>query len=76
MSLREITMQSYPEFPWLVAGDVARVEALLSRLHWLRAGEIVQSCDRAGAGNVNLVLRVQTGERSFVRRQARAWVSR
>ncbi len=76
MSLRTIAIQAHPEFPWLAAGDTVAVESLLRGLNWLRAGESVQSCDRAGEGNMNLVLRVRTGQRSFILKQARPWVEK
>jgi 5-methylthioribose kinase len=76
MSLREINQQTHPEFPWLAAGDTAAVESLLRKLHWLRAGETIQSCDRAGEGNMNLVLRVCTDQRTFILKQARPWVEK
>lgn len=76
MSLREINEAAHPEFPWLQAGDTAAVESLMDRLRWLRAGETVVSCDRAGEGNMNLVLRIQTDQRSVILKQARPWVEK
>jgi 5-methylthioribose kinase len=67
---------AHPGFPWLAPGDTPAVELLLDRLHWLRAGERVNSCDRAGEGNMNLVLRVVTDQRSFILKQARPWVEK
>ncbi len=76
MSFRELTIAAKPEFPWLMAGDCAAVELLMQRLHWLRAGEQVTSCERAGEGNMNLTLRVQTAQRSLILKQARPWVEK
>ncbi len=76
MSLRELTMAARPEFPWLAAGETVPVEALMARLHWLRTGEHVLACDRAGEGNMNLTLRVRTSERSLILKQARPWVEK
>ncbi len=76
MSLREISIAARPDFPWLCAGETAAVEALMRRQHWLRAGERVLACGRAGDGNMNLTLRVRTGERSVVLKQARPWVEK
>jgi len=76
MSLREITMAAQPEFPWLSADDAVGVEALMRRLHWLRAGERIESSGRAGEGNMNLTLRVRTNERSVILKQARPWVEK
>jgi len=76
MSIREIAMAAHPEFPWLAVGDLAGVEALMQRMHWLRAGERVLACERAGEGNMNLALRVGTSERSIILKQARPWVEK
>jgi 5-methylthioribose kinase len=76
MSLRELTIAARPDFPWLSAGEPGPVEALMRRLHWLRAGERVLACDRAGEGNMNLTLRVRTDQRSLVLKQARPWVEK
>jgi 5-methylthioribose kinase len=40
------------------------------------AGEEVGSVEKAGEGNMNLVLRVSTGERTFIVKQARPWVEK
>lgn len=76
MSLRAESMAAHPGFPWLEAGDAEGVESLMRQLNWLRAGEHVESCDTAGEGNMNLTLRVKTGERSMVLKQARPWVEK
>ena len=43
---------------------------------WLLPAESVCALGRAGEGNMNLTLRVQTAERSFILKQARPWVER
>ena len=40
------------------------------------AAESVCGLGRAGEGNMNLTLRVQTEERSFILKQARPWVEK
>jgi len=75
-TLREEAMRAHPDFPWLDAGDAAGVERALASLGWLKPGERVASVARAGDGNMNLTLRVTTGERSFVLKQARPWVEK
>lgn len=69
-------MRQHPDFPWLIAGDVALVEACLASLGWLGPFERVQSCGRAGEGNMNLTLRVETSTRRFILKQARPWVEK
>ena len=67
---------AHPHFPFLTAGDVPAVAALLARLGWLEEGEQVVACDRAGPGNMNLTLRVVTDRRTAVLKQARPWVEK
>ena len=43
---------------------------------WLLPAESVCGLGRAGEGNMNLTLRVQTEERSFILKQARPWVEK
>ncbi len=43
---------------------------------WLLSAESVCGLGRAGEGNMNLTLRVQTEERSFILKQARPWVEK
>jgi len=75
-SLQEEQIAAHPDFPWLEAGNVARVSALFERLNWLRREERVASCDKAGEGNMNLTLRVRTDQRSMILKQARPWVEK
>lgn len=76
MSFRELSIAARPGFPWLSVGDTNAVEQLMQRLNWLRAGEQVLSCDRAGDGNMNLTLRVRTDQRSLILKQSRPWVEK
>lgn len=43
---------------------------------WLEAGERVVHVEPAGAGNMNVTVRVETGKRSFVLKQARPFVAK
>jgi 5-methylthioribose kinase len=69
-------MAREPGFPWLEAGDVAALDAVLADLGWLEPGERVRSGEPAGEGNMNLTLRVVTSDRSFILKQARPWVEK
>jgi 5-methylthioribose kinase len=53
-----------------------KLEGYLRRKGFMAEGEELHSVDRAGEGNMNLTLRVQTSERSLVLKQARPWVER
>jgi 5-methylthioribose kinase len=49
------------------------VENYLRDAGWIASTETVASIDRAGDGNMNLVLRVALEERSFILKQSRPW---
>ncbi len=56
--------------------DTSVLEAYLRGLNWLEAGERFIKVEKAGEGNMNLVLRVITSERSFIIKQSRPWVEK
>lgn len=76
MNVRDETLAEHPDFPWLEAGDTAGIDRVLRELGWLEADERVEEANPAGEGNMNLTLRVKTGQRSFVLKQARPWVEK
>ena len=58
---------------------IDRPEELAAYAHargWLLPAESVCALGRAGEGNMNLTLRVQTAERSFILKQSRPWVEK
>ena len=67
-----------PETSTLLAptGGHESVADALARLGWLHHGESVRRITRAGEGNMNLTLRVETEARSFIVKQARPWVEK
>ncbi|MCG8591269.1 MAG: phosphotransferase [Proteobacteria bacterium] len=76
MSLRASFRKQHPDFPWLAVDDPAGLDRALSAHGWLKPGERVERCERAGEGNMNLTLRVFTSQRSFIVKQARPWVEK
>src|SRR5262249_17326229 len=76
MTVRLEAMRAHPEFPWLDGGDLPGVRAFLAARGWLESGETVLGCARAGEGSMNLALRLRTGRRSVVLKQARPWVEK
>jgi 5-methylthioribose kinase len=74
--LRAAFAESQPDFPLLAADRPELVESLMRRLGWLRSGERVRGCERAGEGNMNLTLRVRTSSRSVILKQSRPWVEK
>lgn len=63
-------------FGYLAENDSAATEELLHRLGWLAPDETVQRLERAGEGNMNLTLRMNTPRRSFILKQSRPWVEK
>lgn len=56
--------------------DVASLQRYLSATGFLSTGEQIESVSRAGEGNMNLILRVRTAERSVIVKQGRPWVEK
>jgi 5-methylthioribose kinase len=75
-SLRAEARRAHPAFPWLDAGDAAGIARFLRDRRWIDDAEAVGACGRAGEGNMNLTVRVRTGRRSVILKQARPWVER
>ena len=50
------------------------IDAYLHDRNWLEPGESIRRLGSAGEGNMNLTLRVDTGQRSFIVKQSRPWV--
>lgn len=73
---RALWIAQHPGFPWLSADDLAGTAEFLQKRHWLAENERVLAVARAGEGNMNLTLRVETDRRSGVLKQARPWVEK
>ncbi len=69
-------IDTQPDSPWLDLEDPGRIESLMRRLGWLELGETIERCARAGEGNMNLTLRIDTNRRSVVLKQSRPWVEK
>ncbi len=52
------------------------IDAYLHDRNWLEPGESIRRLGSAGEGNMNLTLRVDTGQRSFIVKQSRPWVEK
>lgn len=76
MTLRERFEQYDPQAFFLDAADLEGLDAYLKANTWLRADDRVLSAERAGAGNMNYVLRVKTEQRSVIVKQSRPWVEK
>ena len=69
-------MARHPDFPWLDADDRDGVHRCLAAQSFLRTEEVVENISKAGDGNMNLTLLVETNERAFILKQARPWVEK
>ena len=56
--------------------EIAELQQYLSEQEWLQAGEKIETLEKAGEGNMNLVLRVKTNQRSLIIKQSRPWVEK
>jgi 5-methylthioribose kinase len=61
---------------FLDADDRDGLQCWMLERGWISVSENVLSAARAGEGNMNYTLRVQTNERSFILKQARPWVEK
>jgi len=76
MTLRTEIISTHPEFPWLDPSETTSIEAFLHQRGWIDPDEHVTTCGKAGEGNMNLTLRIATGMRSIILKQARPWVEK
>lgn len=60
----------------LAADDPDSILNLLSSLGMCESGETITKVSKAGEGNMNLVLRVETTRQSLIVKQARPWVEK
>jgi 5-methylthioribose kinase len=67
---------AYPRGFFVDPGARDALEQHLREKGWIDPGESLVSVSRAGEGNMNLTLRLETAERSFILKQARPWVEK
>lgn len=63
-------------YPILSIDSATELHALLVRFQLCRATDQIDKIEKAGDGNMNLVLRVVTGDTSFIVKQSRPWVEK
>jgi 5-methylthioribose kinase len=61
---------------FLNADDTTALTAYLKSQHWIGDAETIVSASKAGEGNMNYVLRVNTGSRTFIIKQSRGYVEK
>ncbi len=63
-------------FALITIDDADAAGCALDRLGLLEPGEAIESMQRAGEGNMNVVIRVTTHRRSLILKQSRPWVEK
>lgn len=53
-----------------------QLQAYLREREWLQSGETITAVEKPGEGNMNVVLRIITNERSFILKQSRPYVQK
>lgn len=76
MTKKEEFLQQHPTTYFLDADDLAGLTVYLRERGWLAANEDLQQAEKAGEGNMNYTLRLNTSTRSFILKQARPWVEK
>tara|TARA_B100001179_G_scaffold232016_1_gene223502 strand:- start:1745 stop:2815 length:1071 start_codon:yes stop_codon:yes gene_type:complete len=59
-----------------ISTPIPELEKFLSSNSWLNSGEKIESIEEPGEGNMNVVLRVITNEKSFILKQSRPFVQK
>jgi len=73
---RETFTRAYPDGAFLDPDDREGLERYARDRGFIAAEEKVGAVSRAGEGNMNLTLRLVTGHRSLILKQARPWVEK
>lgn len=76
MTKKEEFLQQHPTAFFLTADDLAQLTSYLQQRGWMEPGEHLHSAEKAGEGNMNYTLRIQTSARSLILKQARPWVEK
>lgn len=63
-------------FTLTLDGDKATLQRYLREKNWLKANEIITTIEKPGEGNMNVVVRVVTSEKSLIVKQARNFVQK
>ena len=69
-------MRGIADYPLLSLSSKSEVHTLLVRLGLCQGSRTIDKIEKAGEGNMNLVLRVKSGEESFIVKQSRPWVEK
>lgn len=74
--LKESFLQEHPNTFFLDPNNIEDTQSYLATSGWLLDGEVLHTQSKAGEGNMNCTLRLQTSHRSLILKQARPWVEK
>ncbi len=76
MNKKEEFAQTHPEVYFLDASEIESFQSYLRERGWFSQTESILKVTKAGDGNMNCTLRVDTGERTLIVKQSRPWVEK
>lgn len=76
MNKKREFLNRYPGRYFLDPEDAAALTDFVRSRGWITAKETVRNIEKAGDGNMNLTLRVQTSQGGIILKQARPWVEK
>ena len=76
MDLKEKFKTAAGDAFFVTADRLQELEQLLQKIQWLDRNEKILTAEKPGDGNMNLVLRIKTNQRSFIIKQSRPWVEK
>ncbi|MDX2246631.1 MAG: phosphotransferase [Bacteroidia bacterium] len=76
MDKRQNFLSAYPDGFFMDAADLPSLTFYLQKQGWISNEEKIESAQKPGEGNMNYVLRVNTGSRTFILKQSRPWVEK
>ncbi|MEM9673830.1 MAG: phosphotransferase [Bacteroidota bacterium] len=74
--LKEKFHQQYPNVFYLTLDDFDGLQHYLRQRGWIEADEEIILIEKPGEGNMNMVVRVLTGRKKVIVKQARPWVQK
>ncbi|MEM6840908.1 MAG: phosphotransferase [Bacteroidota bacterium] len=72
--LQERFHQQFPNVLYLSMEDSSPLETYLHQQQWISTDEKIESLEKPGEGNMNVVVRVVTDRQQFIVKQPRPWV--
>lgn len=76
MTLNQQFADQYPNAFFLEERASPELQQVLLTHGWIRSDESIQSVQKPGEGNMNVVVRVRTDRQTFILKQARPWVQK